>query len=113
MSESTENPTVELQRRIMGDVITGVPVYEGLYDSLEDLMRYKIIIIPPASTQDRIYKTVVRMSYIHLLPGGEREYVRGAPEETYWGYRMDTVKAWIEVLIGAEIIMHTGEQYTK
>jgi hypothetical protein len=106
--QNTDKPVVTMHRRIL----EGVPVYEGIFESLKHELKYRIVVIPPATIQEKIYKAVVTMSYIILESNGNKSYCRG-PEETYWGYRMDTVTTWIETLTDAELMMHTGEGYSK
>lgn len=108
----TERKLVTLLRRLQGDILTGIPVYSGSYVNTEHTDRYQIIIIPPSTTAEKIYRAQVKMVEVEKLPNGTT-IIANKTIETFWALRMDTVTAWISRLIDADVMINDAEEYSK
>jgi len=108
----TERKLVTLLRRLHGDIITGTPVYSGSYVNEWGVERYQIIIIPPSSTTEKVYRAQVRIVHGGKIPNGTT-IIFSESVETFWALRMDTVIAWISRLIDADVMLNNAEEYSK
>jgi len=108
----TERDTVTLLRRVKGDILTGTPVYIGEYESVSQMQRYKITIVPPSTTVEKIYRAMVKCSDMQILPDGMKIYIQGS-DETFWALRIDTVNTWISRLIDADVWINNAEEYSR
>jgi len=108
----TERKLVTLLRRLNGDILTGIPVYSGSYVNEWGVERYQIIIIPPSSTTEKVYRAQVKLVELEKLPNGIT-IITNESVETFWALRMDTVTAWISRLIDADVMLNNGEEYSK
>ena len=107
----TERKLVTLLRRVQGDILTGTPVYTGSYIDIE-MVRYQILIIPPSSTTEKVYRAQVKLVELEKLPNGIT-IITNESVETFWALRMDTVTAWISRLIDADVMLNNAEEYSK
>lgn len=108
----TERKLVTLLRRVQGDILTGTPVFSGSYVNAENTDRYQIVIIPPSTTAEKIYRAQVKIVEVQKLPSGVT-IILSESIETFWAFRMDTVTAWISRLIDADIMLNNAEEYSK
>lgn len=110
--DEQQKPEVHLMRQLFGDVLTGVPVYRGSYQDEKYGTLYSITISVPQTIQERIYRAQLKMYAKHYTEETKTHYIWNADgEESYWGYKLETVIRWIEDAAGVEIIYNAKESY--